>query len=175
MLITLLTLAAFTPGPRPVVPTAAMHVAAMSDADILGMLAQVDVSEIETARLVTSKTNSAAVRAYAQMLIADHQKSMGEGTALAKKLGVTPTQNPDTAMAREHAAEMVKMQQMSPNDLDKEFVSHEQEDHSKVIDKVTNTLLPAAQNAELKTQLRNELPVLRKHEQRAEALKSTVK
>lgn len=142
----------------------------MTDAQILGLVAQVDVAEIEEAKLALTKTRTPAVRTFAEMLVTDHEHSLAAGKKLAREIKVTPAINPDTSMAKDHDAEMVKLKGLSGASFDKEFASDMANGHAKVIDQVKSDLIPQATNATLKAHLEALLPTLQKHEDRAKSL-----
>ena len=86
-----------------------------------------------------------------------------QGRDLAKKLGVTPTPPKDDQGAKDHAAAMTRLRGLSGPAFDQAFLQHEAAFHKAVIDAVTSTLLPAIQNAELKTLVVQVAPAFEAH------------
>ncbi len=174
MLVSLIAVSFLASPVGPVYPAAAPVVSAsaraMSDADILGFVDQVNRAEIEEGKLALTKTSSAAVRSFANMLVTDHTKAMASGNALARKLNITITVNPDTSLAHSHDAEMVKLNGLTGKAFDQEFAKDMADGHKAVIKKVNTGLIPDATSPALKTYLRGLLPTLQKHERGALAL-----
>jgi putative membrane protein len=110
------------------------------------------------------------VRDFGAMLVRDHTQVRQQGRDLAAKLGVKPTAPADDAGARDHAAAMKALRAASKASFDQEFLHHEVAFHKSVIDAVTNTLLPAIKNGELKTLVTNVAPAFQGHMMAAEAL-----
>jgi putative membrane protein len=174
MLHTILALLTATPGLHPLPAPVAVVAKMMSDAEILGFLNQVDQSEIDEATFVVATTSSAGVRNYAQMLLTDHQKSMNDGKALATRISVTPTMEPDSAAAQNQRDWMGKLKTKTGAEFDKEFLDHAAREHRAIIDKINNRLIADAKSSDLKAHLRAMIPTLEKHERDAMSLRKTI-
>lgn len=138
--------------------TNAMARPPLDDAAILSQLAQANTAEIRGSAAAVKQANSSTVRALAQKLEADHKANLKQGNALAAKLGVTTTP-PDTSAT----PEMTELQGKSGAAFDSAFVEQEIRDHQATIDKLQNTLLPAAQSPELKALIQKTIPTLQQH------------
>jgi putative membrane protein len=154
-------------------PVATAPVAAMSDAQILGFVDQVNRAEIEAGKLALTKTTSVAVRNFANMLVTDHEKAMAADKSFAAKQNITIAVDPDTSMAHSHDAEMVKLHGLSGKDFDQEFAKAMADGHKSVIDKFNSDLIPDATTAALKAHLRAILPTLEKHERAAVSIQKS--
>ena len=73
-------------------------------------------------------------------------------------------------MAKDHAAAMKKLKSLHGKAFDRAFLQHEADYHKAVIDAVTNTLLPAIQNAELKDLVVKVAPAFQAHMLKAQSL-----
>lgn len=137
---------------------------ALDDPTIVAIFDAANTWDIETGSLGAKKAQNADVRAFGQMLARDHEAVRQQGRDLAKKLGVTPTPpGPDFQMAKDHYAAMAKLQSASGAGFDRAFLENEIAYHKAVIDAVTNTLLPAIQNAELKALVVKVAPAFQAH------------
>src|SRR5688572_10833062 len=67
---------------------------ALTDPQIAHVAVTANTIDIETARLVDSRTTTAGVKAFAQTMITDHTAVNEQASALAQKLGVIPEGNP---------------------------------------------------------------------------------
>jgi len=63
---------------------------------------------------------------------------------------VTPTPARDFPLAKAHVAAIRNLRGLHGSAFDRAFLKHEVDFHNAVIDAVTNTLLPATQNAQVK-------------------------
>lgn len=170
MLVSLLAILIAAPHPRPhtgpSIPTIARRI---GDAEILGTLGTADANEIEAAKLASTKAHSQEVRAYANMLLRDHQGSLKLGLSLAKRLRIAPTLPSDSSITRAHKQEMDQLNLISAAEFDKAFVQYMVADHKMIINRVNTVLLPAASHAELKAFIRQLRPTMAMHEAKGQA------
>ncbi|MGB6906247.1 MAG: DUF4142 domain-containing protein, partial [Methyloceanibacter sp.] len=111
------------------------------------------------------------VIAFAQQMVGDHTAVNDQALALVKKLNVTPEDNA-TSQSLTQAAEASRQKFASLDGaaFDKAYVDNEVAYHQAVNDALSKTLIPDAQNAELKTLLQNGLTLFTAHQEHAEQL-----
>jgi putative membrane protein len=127
--------------------------------------------DIEAGKQALNKSQNNDVRAFAQQMIGDHTAVNDQALALVKKLNVTPEDNATSKSLAEAAdAERKKLADLSGAAFDKAYVDNEVAYHKAVDDAVSKTLIPSAQNAELKTLLQNGLKLFEAHLAHAEQL-----
>jgi predicted outer membrane protein len=143
---------------------ATMMARRIGDAEILGTIGTFDANGSEAAKLGSTKAHTQEVRAYAKMLLADHQRSQQTGLRLAKLLRIAPVLPSDSSITRAHKAEMDQLNLISAAEFDKAFVQYMVVDHKMMIARIDSVLLPAAAHAQLKTFMRNLRPSLAMHE-----------
>jgi putative membrane protein len=149
---------------RLVSPAVVTHATiALDDPTIVAIFDEANTADIETGELAVKKGSTKEVRDFGAMLARDHKMVRQQGRDLAKKLGVTPTAPKDDQGARDHAAAMKKLGLLSGKAFDHAFLQHEVAFHRAVIDAVTNTLLPAIQNAEVKALVVKVAPAFQAH------------
>jgi putative membrane protein len=86
-------------------------------------------TEIALANLAKEKASSAAVKRFADRLLADHTRANAELQSIASKLGHTPSKKLiDLELWR-----VKKFQKMEPDKFDRAFVKHMVDDHEKAI------------------------------------------
>jgi putative membrane protein len=125
--------------------------APLDDPTIVAIFDAANTWDIELGNLALKKSQNKDVRTFADMMVRDHTAARQLGRNLAAKLHVTPTPpGPDFALAKDHVATLAKLKGLSGTAFDKAYIAHEVWYHQAVIDAVTNTLLPATKNAELK-------------------------
>jgi len=150
--------------------TATVQAGSLNDATIAAIFDAANQWDIETGGLAADRGHTKDVRAFGAMLVRDHHAVQKQGRDLVKKLKVTPTPPKDFAMAKDHAAAMKKLKSLHGKAFDRAFLQHEADYHKAVIDAVTNTLLPAIQNAELKDLVVKVSPAFQAHMLKAQSL-----
>jgi putative membrane protein len=124
--------------------------AAVDDPTICAIFDAANTWDIETSDIAIKKGSTKEVRDLAAMFSRDHKAVRQQGRDLVKKLSVTPTPPKDFALATDHEQAMKTLRSTSGKAFDRAYLTHEVAYHKAVIDAMTNSLLPATQNAELK-------------------------
>lgn len=135
----------------------------IDDPSIVAIFDAANSWDIETGELAASKGAAKEVRDLGKQLAHDHTTVRRQGRDLAKKLGVRPTRPKDFAMAKDHAEALKKLRAAKGKAFDLAFLEHEVAFHKAVIDAVTETLLPAIQNQELKDLVTKVAPAFQAH------------
>ncbi len=94
--------------------------ATAQDKQYLHDAAQDSNYEIKTSQLALKKSNSADVKEYARMVIHDHSSLKAE-TKVAERAAKVPTL-PPSSMSSSDEAKLNKLQGLSGNDFDKEYI-----------------------------------------------------
>lgn len=149
---------------------ASTRAAALDDPTIVAIFDQANTADIETGDLAAKRGHSPDVRKLGAMFARDHRAVRQQGRDLAKKLGVTPTPPSDDHSAADQAKTMATLRALHGAAFDKAYLEHEVAFHKAVIDAVTNTLLPAIQNPELKALVVKVAPAFQAHMMAAEHL-----
>ena len=142
-------------------------------ADIAYTAGQID---IEQAIDALKKTHNKAVRSFAEEMIKDHLAVNNKVLTLCDKLKVEPeTNDTSKSMYREAALKREELRALSGTAFDKAYAENEVAYHEAVIGAVELTLIPAAQNAQLKSLLETGLKLFKEHQKLAEKLVSELK
>jgi putative membrane protein len=132
--------------------------------------------DIAAADLALKKTHSKAVKSFAEEMVRDHTAVNKQALALLKKLKVTPEDNATsqslTAAATAKRAELAKL---NGGAFDKAYAENEVAYHQTVNGALETTLIPNAENGELKSLLQTGLKLFQEHEQHAEHLAGELK
>jgi putative membrane protein len=142
-------------------------------ADIAYTAGQID---IEQAIEALKRTDNKAVESYAEEMIRDHLAVNNKVLALLRKLKVKMEAN-DTSktMYREAHLKREELRALSGTAFDKAYAENEVAYHEAVIGALESTLIPATQNAELKSLLETGLKLFKEHLKHAEHLVSELK
>src|SRR5207248_9129305 len=108
-------------------------------------------------------------------MIRDHTAVNQKALALLKRLNVTPEPS-DTSRAIQAEADQknAELQGLRGREFDRAYAANEVTYHQKVNGALQNTLIPAAQNPELKSLLETGLHIFQGHERDAEQLASSL-
>ena len=150
--------------------------AKLTDPQIAHIAYTAGVIDIAAAKLALSKASNKDVKAFAENMVRDHEAVNKQALDLVKKLNVTPEDN-DTSKALTKAAtdKRAELDKLSGAAFDKAYVANEVAYHKAVDHALETTLIPSAQNAELKGLLQTGLKIFQGHEQHAEQLAGTLK
>ena len=144
--------------------------AKLDDPTIVAIFDAANTYDMETGSLAAKKGHSSSVRDFGKMLVRDHRNVRTQGRELARSLNVTPTPPKDFPLAKAHAEAMRSLRKTRGRAFDRAFLQHEVDFHNAVIDAVTNTLLPAIQNAQVKDLVTKVAPAFVAHRDRAQSL-----
>jgi putative membrane protein len=160
-------------------PPAAMDsakpAAALNDAQIAHIAVTANAIDSAAGRVAKQKGTAKAVKDFAQTMIDDHSAVNKQAVALATKLKVTPEDN-DVSKSLKSAGDATAgtMGSKSGADFDKAYIDNEVTYHQNVLDALDKTLIPNAQNAELKALLEKVRPAFAAHLARAKDIQSSL-
>lgn len=142
-----------------------------NDAQIAHIAYTAGQIDIAAGQQALKKSKDKDVRAFAQEMVRDHTAVNDKALALVKKLGVTPQDNPTSqALSKDAAAKLKQFAALNGKAFDKAYVDNEVAFHKTVDGALQNTLIPDAQNAELKQLLETGLELFTQHQHHAEHL-----
>ena len=132
--------------------------------------------DIKAAQQALQKATDPKVKAFAQDMVRDHTSVNQQALALCKKLGVTPEDNDTSkALVKQADAERAKLAGLSGAAFDKAYMENEVAYHHSVNGALQNTLIPSAQNAQLKSLLQTGLKIFQGHEAHAREIAAGLK
>lgn len=128
------------------------------------------IAEVELSKAALPKLKDAAVKQFAQQMIADHTRANTELKTLATKKNVTlPTE-----LDAEHKATQADMNSMSGADFDKDYVNAMVADHEKAV-ALFQSQSTGGTDADAKKFATNTLPTLQKHLEMIKAIQGKMK
>lgn len=147
--------------------------ASLSDPQIANIAVTAHKIDVERGKYALKHTKNDEVKQFAEQMVNDHQAGIKEAVALATKLHVTPEPSAVSKSLQDGAKKAhAQLKKEKGAKFDKDYIDIEVAYHQAVIDAVKNTLVPGAQNAELKTLLQNAVPTLEGHLQHAKMVQS---
>jgi putative membrane protein len=134
------------------------------------------VIDIAAAKQALDKTSNKDVKAFAQDMVRDHEAVNKQALDLVKKLKVTPEDNDTSRTLSKNAADKRgELGKLKGAAFDKAYIDNEVAYHKAVDNALETTLIPNANNPELKTLLQTGLKIFQGHEQHAEHIAAAVK
>jgi putative membrane protein len=154
--------AAPTPPPPPAAPPAAA--ATVSDAQSAAIVLAANTVDSTAGALAAQKGTRDDVKQFGQRMVTDHGGVNKQAVALAGRLHLTPEENPSSQQLTQGGQQNVNsLNGMSGAAFDRAYIDHEVEYHQTVLDAIDKTLLPSAQNADLKALLTQTRPAVAAH------------
>lgn len=147
-----------------------------TDAQIAHIAYTAGEIDIDVAKQALAKSKNKEVRSFAEDMVRDHTAVNKQALDLVKKLKVKPEDN-DTSRALSKAAadKKAELAKLNGAEFDKAYVSNEAAYHKTVNGALETTLIPSANNAELKSLLQTGLKVFQGHQQHAEHVAAQLK
>lgn len=147
-----------------------------SDAEIAHIAYTAGALDAAAAKQALAKTKNPDVRAFAEVMLRDHEAVNEKALALVKKLNVTPADNATSqALAKQAKETEAKLAALDGAAFDKAYAANEAAFHRTVNGALKDTLIPSADNAELKGLLETGLTLFGQHQAHAEHLASGLK
>jgi len=132
--------------------------------------------DIAAAKQALGKTSNPEIKTFAQDMVRDHEAVNKQALDLVKKLNVTPEDNDTSKTLSKNAADkLAELGKLNGAAFDKAYIANEVAYHKAVDGALEKTLIPSANNAELKSLLQTGLKIFEGHEQHAEHVAAALK
>lgn len=154
------SMVATAPATSPVTATAG----AVTDPQIAAIVVAANTADIEAGELARDQAADPRVREFGERMITDHTAVNQQATELVQRLGVTPEENPTSQqIAQDGEQTRQRLSGLSGAEFDRAYIDHEVSFHQTVLDALDDTLIPNAQNAELRALLEQTRPAIAAH------------
>ena len=162
------------PAPAPT-DTAAAAGGAVSDAQIAAIVLAANTVDSTAGALAEQKGANSEVKSFGRTMVADHGGVNQKAVALAGRLGLTPEENATSRQLTQGGEQSrAQLNGLSGAAFDRAYIDHEVEYHQTVLDALDKTLIPNAQNAELKALLEQTRPAVAAHLEMAKNIQGRV-
>ena len=132
--------------------------------------------DIAAAQQALEKTKNPTILEFARTMERDHKAVNDQALALVKKLNVTPEDNDiSKSLAADARKKLDALAALEGDAFDKAYAENEAAYHKAVNEALSATLIPSADNAELKSLLETGLTLFKEHQTHAEHLAASVK
>jgi len=157
-------------------PTPLIAADGPSDAEIAHIAYTAGALDVAAAKQALAKSHNSKVRAFAEVMLRDHQAVNQKALELVKKLNVTPADNATSAsLSKQAAATEKQLATLKRTAFDRAYVNNEVAFHRTVNGALRDGLIPSADNAELKSLLETGLALFSEHQMHAEHLAVSLK
>jgi putative membrane protein len=150
--------------------------AQLTDGDIAAILAASDTAEIAPSQTATDAATSPEITSFAAMMIRDHGMLSDSLRALAEANGIAPT--PNTLSEQLHTqtlATAASLRGLSGAAFDSAYAAAMMQSHEAALNAIDSQLLPAAENAELRSALERKVrPTVAAHLEQIQQLQATL-
>lgn len=147
-----------------------------TDAQIAHIVVTANQVDIDAGKLAASKATNPEVKAFGEQMVKDHTGVNKQATDLAARLKLKPEDNPTSQSLNAGGVKnLATLKGLSGAAFDKAYISNEVTYHQAVLDAMDKTLIPSAQNAELKGLLEKVRPAFVAHLEHAKHIQSSLK
>ena len=147
--------------------TAGGDVVSFTQKNVVDHMIRGDSVEVEMAKLAASRTQNAAVRDFANMVMKDHQDHLDNLRKLAGKRDIGREANGADTSVVEAIRTLSQLQTMrADSGFDRAFIREQIQDHVQDINTM-KMLRPAAKDDDLQQDIDRTMPVLQRHLARA--------
>ncbi|MGI8498123.1 MAG: DUF4142 domain-containing protein [Gemmatimonadaceae bacterium] len=144
-----------------------------TDAQILAYASAANTGEIEEARLASKKAINPAVKAFARLIMTDHQTMLNDGKNFANQNNIAPdTTKGDVTDAMKDSRKTVRdlTDKAAGKDWDEDYISKQIDGHKAVLDHLKDAA-KSTNNAGLRTMLEKASGKVQEHLTKAQDIK----
>ena len=153
-------------------PPAPPAPAGPADADIAHIVVAANTIDVEAAEQASQKSQNANVKQFARTMITDHN-AVNQQASRAQGLGLTPADNAVSQQLKTQAdSAKADLAGKTGAAYDRAYVAREVVYHQAVLNALDQTLIPGAQNAQLKALLEQSRPAFAAHLRMAQQLQT---
>jgi putative membrane protein len=144
-----------TPEPEPVAEVEPPAPPPLTDGEIVAIAKAAHDGEIEHAKLAKTRAKHKKVKAFAAMLAKEHAEANKREGALIKRVEITLLDNEASRKLAEDAKVRTETLTSAGKgaEFDRAYMETQVQMHTTLLDMLTNRMLPAAQNPELKAEV----------------------
>lgn len=143
----------------------------ISEIDAGSVAHTINDGEIALAQIAVSNASSSEVRAFAQMMITEHQSA----NSMLESKGFRATENAVTRLLnRDVDTRSAALRALSGADFDREYVASQVDMHQKALQLINGTLVPSAYAEGLRQTLSTMRTSVQSHLEQARTLQSSV-
>lgn len=145
----------------------------LSDHQIASVIKDANDAEFGAGALAKTRAENPQVRAFARHMIDEHKKNNSVENAFAKKWDASSSENDISKNIRaEASAKLAELEKISGSDFEQAYIQNQLAMHKQLLDDLDHRYIPAAQDAKLKSFLKETRKHVSNHLTSAQALAS---
>jgi putative membrane protein len=139
-------------------------VMALTDGQIMQVLANVDSGEIEQAQIALSNATSPAVREFAQHMVDQHTQSTQEAQQLSTQTKIIPSPSePADEVHAKGSKVLDKLKSADAGSFDSVYIQAQLQQHQDVLKMLNEKLIPSASSTEVRAALQKTKSMVQHH------------
>ena len=147
----------------------------LDDPQIAAVVVDANALDSAAGEIAKAKGAAKAVRDFAEMVITEHAGLNRQASSLAKRLGLKPEGSEIIRQLQSDAdLSRSRLEALSGTAFDSAYIGHEIEFHRAVLAAMDRTLIPGAQDPELKRLVSQTRPVITSHLERARTIQRSL-
>ncbi|HET7543161.1 MAG TPA: DUF4142 domain-containing protein [Polyangiaceae bacterium] len=166
-----LDIATGTEESKPPAAKSASEQEALTDAQIAAITEAANTAEIAQGKIAQAKSQDAAVKRFAAMMVNHHGEAKKKQAALKLK---TEESGASTALRSDAEATRDALNASTGGDFDKTYIAAQIKGHQQVLDTINDKLLPNVKDERLKAYLLEIKPTVEQHLKQAKQLQESV-
>lgn len=145
----------------------------LSDAQVVGVVSQLNRAEIDQAKLALGKIEDSDVRSFAETVITDHENAEGKLKGVMGNLRLTTVGSETASEERRHAEGITQMLDRAPKtEFEATYLETQIYLHRRGLDLIDQVLLPETKDPELRQLLMDIRATLAQHHLQALRLRA---
>lgn len=149
--------------------------AALSDGEIAEIMEVANDAEIDMAKAAKSKSESGAIKDYAEHMINEHKKNMKDGKKVTKDADIKTKSNGDAKTLKENSKSKISdMKKKKGPDFDRAYIDSQVEMHQQMLTDLNEKFIPQAQNPEYRNFLTTTKTHVEQHLAKAKEIQATL-
>jgi len=146
-----------------------------NQADIVDIVAAINVGEIQAANIALKKAQNPEVKKFAQQMHTEHDNLNKEIMNLDVKLGIPDDRSARSMMIKEkNEYTLGRLKDKTGAEFDKTYIQDQVMMHKLALETLEHSLIPSAKDAKLKTALQKARESVIKHLKHAQSLEQQV-
>ena len=147
-----------------------------TDPQIAQIVVTANQVDIDAGKFAESRSKNKEVQAFARQMVTDHSGVNKSATALVTRLNVTPEGSATSANLKSGGdANLQHLKTLKGSAFDRAYIDNEVTYHQNVLDAIDHTLIPSANNSELKALLVKVRPAFEAHLAHAKQIQAALK
>jgi putative membrane protein len=145
----------------------------LNEAQILGLIVTANDSEISSGKLVATRGQKQEVKTFAAKMVVDHTASNTKIMALEQKTGIKRSDSEASKTLKRNSDNMINnLKNAKSAVFDRTYIDGQVTMHQELLTALDNTLIPKAQNPDLKSFLQDKRGTVESHLNEAKDLQS---